>query len=86
MGREWVAVNVRDVIVDVAVGPGIFELSDLAVGGGRQLDGDANVGESVCLAEASRWQFLHGSTKTLSDRSKVDRRSTVVNNSGRSDS
>lgn len=46
-----ITVNVGDVVGDLAVGPGEFELGDGSVGGGigRQLDGDADARLAVGL-------------------------------------
>ena len=77
---KGVAVNVGHVIVDLAISPGELELSDLAVGLGRKLDGDAVALAAPGLRVAAL-HLLHLSMLALADRCVVDRRAAVVDDS-----
>lgn len=83
-GRERIAVNVGQIIRDLAISPGELELRDRAAGGGigRQLDGDTDALLAVLLGVAAL-ELLHVGIVVLADGSVVDGESTVVDNGGR---
>lgn len=85
-GREGVAIDVGQVVCDLAIGPGELELGDRSGAGGigRQFDGDANTGLSVLLRVAAL-DLLEVGIVALSDGGVVDGESTVVDDGGRAD-
>lgn len=82
---KWVAINVGEVIVDLAISPGELELRDLAISGRGELDGDAVACLTVLLRVAAL-HLLHAGVLALTDRSVVDGVATVVDDMGRTKS
>lgn len=64
--NERRAVDVGEIIVDLAISPGEFELGDRAIHAGRELDGDANTRLGVRLGVAAL-EFGHPSVLALSN-------------------
>lgn len=66
--REGIAVDVGDIVVDLAVGPGELELGDgpRRTVIGRELDGDADAFLAVCLTVAA-FELRHVGRVALAD-------------------
>ena len=60
------AVDVGEIIVDLAISPGEFELGDRTIHAGRELDGDANTRLGVRLGVAAL-KFGHPSVLALTN-------------------
>lgn len=80
---EGIAINVGEIISDLAVSPGEFELRDGSTAGiiGGQLDRDANTLLRITLGVRSL-KGLHVGMVVLTDGSIVDGISTVVDDGG----
>jgi hypothetical protein len=80
-GREGVAVDVGDVVVDLAISPGELELGHVAVVLGRELDGHAIALVAPALRVAAL-HLLHLSVRALADGSVPDWGVAVVDDGG----
>lgn len=86
-GREGIAVDVGEVIRDLAVGPSELELGDRSRDRviWRKLDGDTNTFLVVSFAEAAL-EFSHAGGVALANRRIVNGKSAVVDNGSGSNS
>lgn len=78
-GGEWIAINVRQIVRDLTIGPGEFELrhGSSARGIWRQLDGNADTRLRVRL-RIRTLERPHTGMVILADGSIVDGVSTVI--------
>lgn len=81
--REGVAVDVGEIVRDLAIGPGELELRDGSGGGGIgcKLDRNANTFLTVAFAIASL-ELLHARVGAASDRCIIDGIAAVVDDGG----
>lgn len=84
---EGIAVDVGQIIIDLAAGPGELELRDWSRGGGirGKLDGDTHTLLAVLFGEAAL-ELLHVGSVALTNRRVVDRESAVVDDGSSSQS
>lgn len=81
--REWVAVDVGQIVGDLSVGPCELELGDRSRRGllRRQLDRDTHTWLAVALAVATL-ELLHARVGAATNRCVVDWEATVVDDGG----